>query len=69
MFASYTQPFALQLRIKHGKTSVRVAQYKNNEQAQNKNNGLTIHRRKMVTQHRTTKNTEYTTEKLSITGK
>jgi hypothetical protein len=33
VFASYTLAFALQLRKKHGKTSVRVAQYKNNEQA------------------------------------
>jgi hypothetical protein len=41
VFASYTLAFALQLRIKHGKTSVRVAartsqtdtvQYKKNEQ-------------------------------------
>jgi hypothetical protein len=32
VFASYTLAFALQLRKKHGKTSVRVAQYKNNEQ-------------------------------------
>jgi hypothetical protein len=41
VFASYTLAFALQLREKHGKTSVRVAarttqadtvQYKNNEQ-------------------------------------
>jgi hypothetical protein len=31
VFASYTLAFALQLRKKHGKTSVRVAQYKNNE--------------------------------------
>jgi hypothetical protein len=37
VFASYTLAFALQLRKKHGKTSVRVAQYKNNE-AQYKNN-------------------------------
>jgi hypothetical protein len=56
VFASYTLAFALQLRKKHGKTSVRAAQYKNN--------GLTIHRRKTVTQHGTTKNTEYTTEKI-----
>jgi hypothetical protein len=41
---------------KHGKPSVRVAQYKNN--------GLIIHRRKTATQRRTTKNTEYTTEKI-----
>jgi hypothetical protein len=33
---SYTLAFALQLRKKYGKTSVRVAQYKNNEQAQYK---------------------------------
>jgi hypothetical protein len=32
VFASYTRAVALQLRIKHGKTSVRVTQYKNNEQ-------------------------------------
>jgi hypothetical protein len=64
VFANYTLAFALQLRKKHGKTSVRVAQYKNNEQAQYKNNGLTIHRRKIVTHHRTTRNTEYITEKL-----
>ena len=31
-FASYTLAFALQLRKKHGKTSVRVAQIKKNEQ-------------------------------------
>jgi hypothetical protein len=30
--ASYTLAFALQLRKKHGKPSVRIAQYKNNEQ-------------------------------------
>jgi hypothetical protein len=54
VFASYTLAFALQLRKKHGKISVRVAQYKNNEQAQYKNCGLTIHRGKTVTQHRTT---------------
>jgi hypothetical protein len=59
VFASYTLAFALKLWKKHGKPSVRVAQYKNNEQAQYKYNGLTIHRRKTVTQHRTTKNTEY----------
>jgi hypothetical protein len=59
VFASYTLAFALQLRKKHGKTSVRIAQYKNNEQAQYKNNGLKIHRSKIATQHRTTKNTEY----------
>jgi hypothetical protein len=64
VFASYALAFALQLRKTHGKTSVRVAQYKNNEQAQYKNNGLTIHRRKTVTQHRTTKNTEYTIENI-----
>jgi hypothetical protein len=40
VFASYTLAFALQLRKKHGKTSVRVVQYKNNEQAQYKNNEL-----------------------------
>jgi hypothetical protein len=40
VFASYTLAFALQLRKKHGKTSVMVAQYKNNEQAQYKNNEL-----------------------------
>jgi hypothetical protein len=54
VFASYTLTFALQLRKKHGKTSVRVAQYKNNELK---------YTEKTVTQHRTTKNTEYTTEK------
>jgi hypothetical protein len=32
VFANYTLAFALKLREKHGKTSVRVAQYKNNEQ-------------------------------------
>jgi hypothetical protein len=37
IFASYTLAFALQLRKKHGKTSVRVAQYKNNK-AQYKSN-------------------------------
>jgi hypothetical protein len=31
VFASYTLAFALQLRENHGETSVRVAQYKNNE--------------------------------------
>jgi hypothetical protein len=34
IFASYTLAFALQLRKQHGKTSVRVAQYNNNEQYQ-----------------------------------
>src|SRR5215510_7029092 len=38
VFASYTLAFALQLRKRHGKTSIRVAQYKNNKQAQYKNN-------------------------------
>ena len=37
VFASYTLTFALQLREKHGKTSVRVAQYKKNEHAQRTN--------------------------------
>jgi hypothetical protein len=37
VFANYTLAFALQLRKKHGKPSVSVAQYKNNE-AQYKNN-------------------------------
>jgi hypothetical protein len=37
VFVNYTLAFALQLRKKHGKTSVRVAQYNNNE-AQYKNN-------------------------------
>jgi hypothetical protein len=32
VFAIYTLAFALQLRKKHGNTSVRVAQYKKNEQ-------------------------------------
>jgi hypothetical protein len=32
VFASYTLEFVLQLRKKHGKTSVRVAKYKNNKQ-------------------------------------
>jgi hypothetical protein len=32
VFASYTLVFALQLRKKHGKPSVRVAKYKSNEQ-------------------------------------
>jgi hypothetical protein len=40
VFVSYTLAFALQLRKKHRKTSVRVAQYKNNEQAQYKNSEL-----------------------------
>jgi hypothetical protein len=40
VFTSYTLAFALQLRKKHGKTSVRVAQYKNNE-AQYTNNEST----------------------------
>jgi hypothetical protein len=31
VFASYTLAFVLQLRKKHGQTSVRVAQYNNNE--------------------------------------
>jgi hypothetical protein len=31
IFANYTLAFALQLRKKHRKPSVRVAQYKNNE--------------------------------------
>jgi hypothetical protein len=61
VFESYTLTFALQLRKKHGKTSVRVAQYKNNE-AQYKNND-TVTRTMNSKCHRTTKNTEYTTEK------
>jgi hypothetical protein len=32
VFVSNTLAFALQLRKKHGKTSVKVAKYKNNEQ-------------------------------------
>jgi hypothetical protein len=46
--ANYTLAFALQLTKKHGKTSVRVVQYKNNEaqyknnEAQYKNNESTI---------------------------
>jgi hypothetical protein len=32
VFASYTLAFTLQLRRRHGKTSVRVAKYKNNKQ-------------------------------------
>jgi hypothetical protein len=32
VFACYTLAFALQLRKKHGKTSVKVAKYKDNEQ-------------------------------------
>jgi hypothetical protein len=39
---SYTLAFALQLRTKHGKTSVRVTKYKNNEQYK--------HRRKTATE-------------------
>jgi hypothetical protein len=43
VFASYTLAFALQLRKKHGKTSVRVAKYKNNEQYNtHKNNSTTV---------------------------
>jgi hypothetical protein len=38
VFASYTLAFALQLRKKHGKTSVRVAQYKNNDKVTRKIN-------------------------------
>jgi len=48
VFASYTLGFALQLRKKHGKTSVRVAarpiqavQYKNNEQQYKRQNNNT----------------------------
>jgi hypothetical protein len=41
---SYTLAFALQLRKKHRKISVRIAQYKNNEQAQYKNNRLSNYR-------------------------
>jgi hypothetical protein len=37
VFASYTLAFALQLRKKHGKPSVRVAKYKNNEEYNKKN--------------------------------
>jgi hypothetical protein len=77
VFANYTLAFGLQLWKKHGKTSVRVAQYKNNEQAQYKNNGLTIHRRKKsnTTQKKQQHNTEQQRtqktqqRKLSITGK
>jgi hypothetical protein len=32
VFASYALEFALQLRKKHGETSVRVTKYRNNEQ-------------------------------------
>jgi hypothetical protein len=45
---------ALQLRKKHGKPLVRVAQYKNND---------TVTRTTNSKCHRTTKNTEHTTEK------
>jgi hypothetical protein len=40
VFASYNLAFVLQLRKKHGKNSVRVAQYNNNEEynTQNKKN-------------------------------
>jgi hypothetical protein len=38
VFANYTLAFTLKLRKKHGKTSVRVAQYKNNEQQMSQNN-------------------------------
>jgi hypothetical protein len=37
VFASFTLAFALQLRKKHGKLSVRVAQYNNNEAQYKKN--------------------------------
>jgi hypothetical protein len=40
VFASYTLAFALQPKNNHGKTSVRVAQHKNNEYAKYKNNEL-----------------------------
>jgi hypothetical protein len=43
VFVSYTQAFAMQLRKKYGKTSVRVAQYKNNEQDMSQNKEYTIH--------------------------
>jgi hypothetical protein len=43
VFASYTLAFALQLRKKHGKTSVRVAKYKNNEQVRTESNLFTFH--------------------------
>jgi hypothetical protein len=69
VFASYTLAFALQLRKKHGKTSVRVPKYKNNEahntrtmNAQYKNSA-TVTRTINSKCHRTTKNTEYTTQK------
>jgi hypothetical protein len=54
--------FALQLRKKHGKTSVRVAQYKNNKQNNTqKKNSNTAERC-----HRTIQNTEYTTERKQL---
>jgi hypothetical protein len=69
VFASYTLAFVLQLRKKHGKTSVRVAQYKNNAQAQFKNNELqyTEEKQQHNTEQQKTQNTQQ--RKLSITGK
>jgi hypothetical protein len=75
VFASYTLAFALQLRKKHGKTSVRVAartsqtdtvQYKNNEQykTQKKNSNTQYYN---VTKQYRTQNTQQ--RKQSISGK
>jgi hypothetical protein len=66
VFASYTLAFALQLRKKHGKPSVRVAQYKNNEQynTQNKNSNTKQYN---VTEQQRTQDIQQI--KQSITGK
>jgi hypothetical protein len=62
VFASYTLVFALQLRKKHGKPSVRVAQYKNNERYNTQKKSYTKYYD--VTEQLTTQNTKQ--KKLSI---
>jgi hypothetical protein len=48
---SYTLAFALQLRKKHGKTSVRVAARTSQTQYNTRTMKSTIHRRKLATQN------------------
>jgi hypothetical protein len=63
----YALAFALQLRKKHGKPSVRVAARTSQADTVQYIEEKQYHR--VVRCHRTIKNTEYTTEKQSITGK
>ena len=59
VFASYTLAFALQLREKHGKPSVRVAQYKNNEQVQYKNNEQVQYKNNEQAQYKNNEQAQY----------